>query len=139
MHLVRLGERQSPTDEPSKPLSDGVVEPLDMSGKSRVFASCLMVLVGDDRLMSIPEIGKANTLLKKCRDAPPQMTTRSDTPTADDTSNHSPGLLAERQPQVKRMARCICDAHLYPAFVGLPTNKRPKCPKRSGRVHFVEL
>ena len=62
MHQLRLRERKRLTDEASQALAQCVVKPFHMCGFSRFFSDCLMLLVGNDRLIGRPEIRIAGSL-----------------------------------------------------------------------------
>ena len=98
MHRLRFGKGQGLAHEASESLSQGVVPALNMRGLSRLFAAGRMLLVGQDFLISVPEVGKTMTAAKSFREALPESLTSGGTAITCDVGNDLSGLATQSNP-----------------------------------------
>ena len=87
-----------------------------MRRKSSFFADSLMLLIGDNSLISFPKITEDETLLVGVRYAAPKLLTRGNTASSYDAGNNLSGVFAKSQP--------------YPKLFSFAAYKRP---------HFVKF
>ena len=86
------------------PLTEGIVEALDMVGQAGVFADRLMLLVGEDVSVGPPEVGIDDALPVAVGNGPPQLLRGRFTPTANHTSDDLPGGSTQCQPNPTSVA-----------------------------------
>ncbi len=116
MHLLRLGKRQALSDETRKPLTQGVVPPLDMRRLSALLAHRLMLFFGDDLLIRFPEVAVAAPAAISLWYPLPQLAATPLAPVSDEISDHLARLAAQCQPN-PAFARFFQDER--PQFVQL--------------------
>ena len=104
MHRIGFGERQTLSDETSKPLPQSVVPSFDMRRQASLFAHCRMLLRRDDQLVGFPKVTVAMSRSILGRDLLPEFVTGRPAPVAHDVSHDLPGGTTQGDPD--------------PAFVG---------------------
>ena len=92
MHQLRLRERKRLANEARQALAQRVVKSFHMCGFSRFFSDCLMLLVGDDRLIGRPEICIAGSLLVDLWNGAPELLARAFIPLAQGKGHNLAGL-----------------------------------------------
>ncbi len=116
VHVLGFREGQGLSDKAGEALTNCVVETFNVSRKSSFFADSLMLLVGDNSLISFPKVTEDETFFVGVRYVAPKLLARSATASSYDASNDLPGLFAKSQP--------------YPELFSFAAYKRP---------HFVEF
>jgi hypothetical protein len=112
MHDRRFGEGQRFPHEASEPLSQGVVEPLDMIGLSTAFPGPRMLIGRQDRGISFPEVMKTMGGTVGGGDRIPKALAGLETAVTDGKGDHLPRAATERQPE--------------PGLIQLTDDKRPE-------------
>ncbi len=98
MHRVELRERERLSYKPSRPLTQRVVEPLNMAGLPCALACRPVPLGGKDVGISIPEIRVEYAGLVRKRDALPKNLARFLSSTTDCVGDDLTSAAAECQP-----------------------------------------
>ncbi len=98
VHHHRLGKRQRHADKTGEPLPQGVIPALHVSGFSRLFPHCCVLLLRDDRLIRYPEIREAVTSTITVWNGLPQALTRLFAPIPNRISHHLTCLAAQGNP-----------------------------------------
>src|SRR5215213_1512025 len=98
VHRLRLRERQRLANEPRQSLAQSVVPPLDARGEAALFTRRGVLLGGDDRGVSLPEVGEAVALAVHGRDAPPELAATLPRAVADEVSDDLARGATERDP-----------------------------------------
>ena len=93
--MLGLGEGQSFSNEAGETLAEGVVKAFNMSSQPRVFAYRLVLFIGDDGLVSFPEITEGGGLLVSFRDIVPELFASSNATSTDNAGNDLARVLAD--------------------------------------------
>ena len=104
VHQHRFRKRQRHADKTGEPLPQGVIPALHVSGFSRLFPHCYMLLLRDNRLIRCPEIREALTSTIAVWNGLPQALTRLFASIPNRISHHLTRLAAQGNPN----PRVVC-------------------------------
>jgi hypothetical protein len=88
VHVVRLGEGEGASNKASQALTNGQVKAFDVIGETRGLADSLMIIIGNDGPVGVPEVCKADALLEEGGNGVPKLPTGGDASSADDAGDN---------------------------------------------------